>query len=72
LKSVYIRPEATQDVARAAGWHESRRVNLGVEFVLEVDSAIDRTAEAPQHYAPLHGQIRHVPLRRFPYNVCFI
>jgi toxin ParE1/3/4 len=71
LKSVYIRPEATQDVARAAGWYESRRVNLGIEFVLEVDAAIDRAAEAPQHYAPLHGQVRRVLLRRFPYNVYF-
>ena len=72
MKSVYIRPEATLDVELAAGWYESQRVNLGIEFVLEADAAIDRAAEAPQHYAPFHGLVRRVLLRRFPYNVYFI
>lgn len=72
MNSVQIRPEAAQDVAQAAGWYESRRVSLGVEFVLEVDVAIDRAAENPQHYPHVHHHVRRVLLRRFPYNVYFI
>jgi toxin ParE1/3/4 len=72
LNSVFIRPEAAQDVAQAVAWYEARRVNLGIEFVLEVDAAIDRAAESPQKYAPLHHQVRRVLLRRFPYNFYFV
>jgi toxin ParE1/3/4 len=72
LNSVFVRPEATRDVARAADWYEAQRVNLGIEFVLEVDAAIDRAAESPQHYAAIYHQIRRVMLHRFPYIVYFL
>jgi len=68
LNSVQVRPEATRDVALAAGWYESQRTNLGIEFVLEVDTAIERAAENPQHYAPVYDQVRRVLLRRFSYE----
>lgn len=72
MTSVHVRAEAALDIAQAAEWYESQRTNLGVEFVLEVDAAIERATEGPQHYRPVHHEVRRVLVRRFPYNVFFI
>lgn len=65
LNIVHIRPEASADTEEAAVWYENQRSGLGVEFVLEVDAAIERAAEFPYSYKPLYRDVRRVLLRRF-------
>ncbi|MFT4562645.1 MAG: hypothetical protein ACI9BW_002391, partial [Gammaproteobacteria bacterium] len=36
------------DSERAAVWYESRRLELGMEFILELDAAIERAAESQE------------------------
>lgn len=57
---------------RAATWYESQQGNLGVEFLLELDLAIERAAEKPNGYAMQFREVRRVLLRRFPYAVYFV
>jgi plasmid stabilization system protein ParE len=49
-----------------------RRLGLGIEFVLELDAAIERAAESPKMYALRYREARRVLLRRFPYAVYFV
>jgi plasmid stabilization system protein ParE len=72
LISAHVRPEAALDIAEAAGWYESQRPGLGIEFILEADAAISRASENPQHYNCVHEDVRRVLMRRFPYGVYFI
>lgn len=59
-------------MAEAASWYECQRPDLGIEFIFEIDAAIDRAAESPEIYEELYLGIRRVLLRRFPYAVYFL
>jgi plasmid stabilization system protein ParE len=72
LNPVHIQPPAYADAEEAAAWYEEQRTGLGVEFVLELDAAIERAAESPESYAFQHREARRVLLRRFPYAVYYV
>ena len=69
---IRLRPEATDDIGKAVAWYEDQRPGLGVEFLLELDAAIERAATNPQSYALQHLGARRVLLQRFPYSVYFL
>ena len=66
-----IRGQAKRDIRRAAKWYERQRQGLGREFVVEVDVALARIEDNPEHYEIVHREIRHTILRRFPYGVFY-
>jgi plasmid stabilization system protein ParE len=72
LNRVDIQPQARADAEEAAVWYEAQRPGLGIEFILELDAAIERAAESPAVYARQHAEVRRVLLRRFPYAVYFV
>lgn len=72
MNRVNIQPEAHAEADRAATWYESQQGNLGVEFLLELDLAIERAAVNPNGYAMQFREVRRVLLRRFPYAVYFV
>lgn len=72
MNQIKIQPVAARDAEEAAIWYESQQSGLGVEFVLELDAAIDRAAEAPENYEELYFGMRRVLVRRFPYSVYFL
>ena len=53
-------------------WYEAQRPGLGVEFVLELDAAMERAARSPEVYAMQYREARRVLLHRFPYSVYFV
>ena len=72
MKRVNVQPEAEAEVREAASWYESQRPGLGLEFLLELDAAIERAAESPSAYAPQYARVRRVLSRRFPYAIYFV
>ena len=72
MNLVRIRPEAASDVGEAVEWYEGQRPGLGVEFVLELDAAIERAALNPEAYAIRYQGARRVLIRRFPYSVYYL
>ena len=64
LNSARIQPSAFADVAEAAEWYEGQRPGLGIEFILELDAAIERAAESPQAYARQYRDARRVLMRK--------
>jgi plasmid stabilization system protein ParE len=45
---------------------------LGIEFILQLDAAIERAAEFPESYALQYRDARRVLMRQFPYAVYFV
>jgi plasmid stabilization system protein ParE len=72
LIRVNIQPRAEAESDEAAAWYDAQQPGLGIEFVLELDAAIERAAENPVAYATIFREVRRVLLRRFPYAVYFI
>lgn len=72
MNRVNILPAAQTDAEIAAEWYELQQNGLGIEFILEVDTAIARAAETPELYATQFREVRRVLVRRFPYAVYFI
>jgi plasmid stabilization system protein ParE len=72
LKLVSIQPRAEAEADEAASWYEAEQPGLGIEFLLELDAAIERAAETPLAYAQVLMEARRVLTRRFPFAVYFI
>ena len=72
MKSVNVQPRAEAEADEAAAWYEAEQPGLGIEFLLELDAAIERAAETPLAYAPVFMDARGVLTRRFPFAVYFI
>ena len=70
--SVVFRSAARHEFREAARWYEARQAGLGAQYVAEIDHAIEGAAEHPERYPRMHGEIRCVRVKRFPYSVFFL
>jgi len=68
---VTIQPDAITDASEAAAWYEEQKPGLGIEFLLELDMAIERAAENPQTNTVQYRNVRRALVRRFPYSVYY-
>jgi plasmid stabilization system protein ParE len=66
-----ITAEAEADAEDASMWHERKRQNLGIEFLVQVGLAIRRIRENPEHYGRVYGQLRRAPVHGFRYGIFF-
>jgi len=66
-----VRPEAAEDLEKAANWYEAQRPNLGAEFVDEARSQFLRVVENPLQFPIVFRDVRRVLMQRFPYAVYF-
>ena len=66
-----FRKAARLEYDEAAGWYESQRPGLGIEFVSEIERALLQACEMPQRFPRMLADVRCVRVRRFPYSVFF-
>ncbi|MCK6524603.1 type II toxin-antitoxin system RelE/ParE family toxin [Myxococcota bacterium] len=69
---INVRPAALDELERAWSWYEDRRPGLGEEFRACVDAALGAAARDPLAYPRIHGELRRVLVRRFPYVVLYL
>jgi len=69
---VVFRPAARAELDDAAQWYEDRQPGLGVQFVAEIDRAVDHASKHPDRYPAKYGEIRCARVRRFPYSIFYI
>ena len=67
-----IEPQAPSDIMEAAEWYETQLPGLGVEFVLEVNRAIEKVQENSRLYYQVYRGVRRVLSRRFPYAIYYL
>jgi len=72
LTTIVIEPQASLDIEGAARWYEAQLTGLGVEFILEVDFAIEKIQNNPKLYLQSYLSARRALLRRFPYAIYFL
>ena len=64
-------PAARREVERTHAWYWERSEAAADGFLLEVESALDEIAEAPNRWPRhLHGTRRFM-LRRFPFSIVY-
>jgi plasmid stabilization system protein ParE len=68
---VVFRRQARREFDAAGEWYEKERPGLGLEFLAEIDSLLQRIAEQPQRFPVLYRDVRKAVARRFPYCVYF-
>ncbi len=62
---------AEKDIQGIYEWYESKRKNLGVEFVIELDKSIDKISANPYFSYNVLQNIKRVAIHRFPYNIYY-
>ena len=67
-----VRKEAEEDIKSAYEWYEENQINLGTEFLEEVDSKLQKLEEHPELYMEVKGSLRRALCKRFPYSIYFI
>ena len=69
---VVFRRAARHEFQEAARWYEARQAGLGLQYVAEVDRAVQMAAEQPIRFPNVHGEVRCVRVKRFPYSMFFL
>lgn len=64
-------PEAEAEFVRAVEYYEEREEGLGLDFAVEIYSAIERIFAHPKAWPILEDDIRRSLVRRFPYGLLY-
>jgi toxin ParE1/3/4 len=62
---------AQKEFDEAAVWYEEKRAGLGIEFVDEIQKALDQIVQQPDRFPMVLDDVREAPARRFPYCVYY-
>src|SRR5690606_27907279 len=71
-RPVLLRPGARAELVAAWGGHEARRAGRGGSMVPCVEAAVAMAARPPEAFQVVHGEVRRVRVRRFPYGVYYV
>jgi len=69
---VVWRPQAADEFLTAFAWYEAQQLGLGQQFATACSRAIELLRARPELFATVHGPIRRVILRRFPYAIFYL
>jgi len=70
-RTVRFLPEALDDLLETQGWYASREPGLAQTFAEAIALAVKRIAQDPAAFPCVHGAVRRLVVRRFPYAVYF-
>ncbi len=73
MHRVDVHPDVYAELEHSRAWYEERAENLGTEFLLEVDRAIETIRHSPTVW-PFRDEQRHIRrylVHRFPYGVIY-
>ena len=70
-RTVRFLPEALQDLIETQRWYASREPGLGQAFAEAIAAAVERILQDPATFMCVHGAVRRLVVRRFPYAVYF-
>ena len=62
---------AVEEFLSAIQWYEDQRSGLGKEFEVACRAAIALIEQHPLSFPVVHGELRRVVLRRFPYTILY-
>lgn len=68
-----VHPDVYSELEDSRAWYAERAENLGIDFLNEIDHAVNAIQEAPGMW-PLHDEqqgIRRFLVHRFPYAIIY-
>jgi toxin ParE1/3/4 len=71
MKSVIFHPLAEQESIDAVSYYEEQETELGLEFLEEVEHAVNFLTRYPEAGANVRGGIRRLTLPKFPYSLLY-
>ena len=73
VPKIDVHPDVYSELEDSRAWYEGRAKNLGIEFLDEIDRAVNAIQEAPTMWPWYDEQqgIRRFFVRRFPYAVIY-
>ncbi len=71
MRPVIFRRQAKYEFDEAGDWYEQESTGLGLAFLAEIESLIQRIATSPEQFPVLYRDVRKAVARRFPYCVYF-
>lgn len=72
MKPVTFHEEATAEVLDAVRYYEAKTRDLGLSLLLEIEESVGQISRHPEAAALISGEIRHKPLRRFPFSLLYV
>ena len=66
-----VRPAAAADIEEAFLWYERQAAGLGDEFLIAVQSALDKIVANPKQYPVIQRNTRRALVHRFPYQIFY-
>ena len=71
MKPVVFLPEAEQEMIEAAKYYQLQALGLGVDYLSEVERAVQSIAESPRTWPVIEGGLRRRLIRRFPFGILY-
>lgn len=71
MKTVVFNSLAEQELADAAAYYEEQRPELGLEYLEEVEHAVNLLRHYPETGSKVQGSVRCLILPRFPYSLLY-
>jgi plasmid stabilization system protein ParE len=71
MKSVVFHPLAEQELLDAVSYYEEQEAGLGLEYLGEVEHAVNFLMRYPEAGAKITGAIRRLTLPKFPYSLLY-
>ena len=71
MKPIIFLPEAEQEMLEAAFYYQSKASGLGIDYLSEIDRAVEAIEETPHTWPILEGDLRRRLVRRFPSGVLY-
>ncbi|HAR65919.1 MAG TPA: plasmid stabilization protein [Lentisphaeria bacterium] len=72
MPEAIFHPEAENELYSAAEYYEKKLLNLGVDFLAELDRTVDDIVTHPTAWAILEFDVRKHLVNRFPYAVLYL
>lgn len=71
MRKFVFKAEAIDDIGDSYEFYESRKENLGEEFLNELESTLKFIREKPSSFPKILNDQRKVSLKRFPFIIVF-
>lgn len=71
MLSYEYHPEAQAEYLAEVEYDSKLSAELGLRFVREVESAIERARLFPEAWTPIPGGLRRIKPRRFPHSIVY-
>ena len=71
VKPLHIHPEALAELKLAVSWYQEQNQTAALNFVTELDRAVDLVIESPRRWPRGEHGTRKVVLQRYPFAVIY-